>query len=145
VAHRNGRRPRLTVALRERLGRLLPMWYRPVEVAEILGVCKDTVQRGWVRSGAPHIRDEDGLIWVAGEQLVAWLEVASSSPSGKGVSLGRGEAFCLSCQAAVRISGDVSRELQGPAILVSGECEACGANVARFVSARRGEQGGSYE
>jgi hypothetical protein len=129
MAHRPGRRPRLTNDLKRRLGRLLPMEYKPAEIAETLGVCKDTVCRGWVRAGAPHRRTDTGRIWIVGSELANWLRGFDRSGAA---TLEDGEAFCLSCQAAVRMQGPLDREVQGPAVLVRGTCPDCGGTVARF-------------
>jgi hypothetical protein len=119
----------LTKAIRDRMRRLLPMEYRPSEVAEALGVCADTVRRGWVRSGAPHRRDATGHIWICGTDLAAWLRSMQATTS---VELQEGEAYCLHCQDAVTVEGPIEREVCGPAVLVRGVCACCGSGVARF-------------
>ena len=122
------RRPRVTKAVRSRLGRLLEMAYRPSELAEELGVCVDTVRRGWLRAGAPHERDEDGAVWLVGTEVAAWLEAMGDRPK---VVLEPGEAYCLRGQAGVAmVEGE--REAVGPAVLVRGRCTRCGGRVARF-------------
>ena len=127
-AEENVSRPRVTRAVRSRLGRLLEMRYRPSELAEELGVCVDTVRRGWLRAGAPHERDEAGEVWLMGTEVAAWLEAMGDRPK---VVLGPGEAFCLHCQAAVAIVEE-EREATGGAVLVRGRCARCGGRVARF-------------
>ena len=122
------RRPRVTKAVRARLDRLLEMRYRPSELAEELGVCADTVTRGWVRAGAPHSRDEQGRIWLVGTEVAAWLESMAERPH---VTLGPGEAYCLQCQAAVKMQCP-ERECRDRVVLVRGWCAQCGARVARM-------------
>ena len=126
------RRPRVTKAVRSRLGRLLEMQYRPRELAEELGVHPDTVRRGWLRAGAPHMRDEDGAVWLVGTEVAAWLEAIAARPK---VVLGPGEAYCLHCQAGVAMV-DGEREATGAAVLVRGRCGRCGGLVARFETAK---------
>ena len=87
-----GRRPRLTKDLKGRLHELLPMEYRPSEVAEVVGVSVDTIYRGWLRAGAPHRRDDTGHIWIVGSELATWLRGFERKLS---VTLEEGEVFCL--------------------------------------------------
>lgn len=123
------RRPRITKAVRNRIRRLLYMEYAPSEIAEELGITKDTLYRGWLRAGAPHRRDETGRIWICGTDLAAWIQDMGDGPS---VTLEEGEAFCLRCQKAIRIQGPVTREPSQRAVLVRGTCPQCGSGVARF-------------
>lgn len=127
------RQPRVTKQIRDRMGRLLPMEYRPSEIAEVLGVSKDTIYRGWVPAGVPCRRDEVGNLWIVGTDLAAWLRERLKKPS---VHLREGEAFCLHCQRAVEIGPPIEREVAERAILVRGTCPRCGSSVARFVSAK---------
>jgi hypothetical protein len=126
----------MTKTLKARLGRLLEMQYRPSEIAEELGISKDTVYRGWIPAGAPHVRDESGQLWLVGTELAAWLldQDAVRAP----VTLMPGEAYCMRCKAAVRIAGEVTREPAGYAVMVRGSCAVCGAGVARLVGREDG-------
>jgi len=108
------------------------MLYRPSELAEELGVCVDTVRRGWLRAGAPHERDEDGGVWLMGTEIAAWLEAIGDRPK---VVLAPGEAYCLHCRAGVAMSEE-GREPVGAAVLVRGRCARCGGRVARFEKAK---------
>jgi len=130
------RRPRITKQLRDRMGRLLPMEYRPSELAEELGVHVDTIYRGWVPAGAPHRRDEADQLWIVGTELTAWLRQFIARIS---VRLGEGEGYCMRCNRAVRIAPPIEREVAIHAILVRGRCPQCGSGVARFVSAEEGD------
>lgn len=125
------RRPRITKQVRDRMRRLLNMEYAPSEIADLLGITKDRLYRGWLPAGAPHRRDENGRIWICGTDLAAWLRELMQTSA---VCLADGEAFCLRCQAAVTIVGDITREPAQRAVLVRGTCEQCGGGVARFVS-----------
>lgn len=106
------------------------MEYRPSEIARELGVSKDTLYRGWVPAGAPHRRDESGHIWIVGTELAAWLQQFQQEH----VPLDEGEAYCLHCQQAVAMVGEVTRSPSKYAVLVKGRCAVCGGEVARFVS-----------
>ena len=109
---------------------MLPMEYRPSEIARELGIHKDTVCRGWIPAGAPHRRDEHGNIWIVGTELVEWMSEILDKPK---VKLGKDQAYCLSCQRAVTVNGPVTREPSKHAILVRGTCSICGVIVGRFV------------
>ena len=126
------RRPRITKTIRDRMGRLLPMEYRPGEIAEVLGVHRDTLYRGWLPAGAPHRVDEaTGEIWIVGVELAAWLRALIARP---GVRLGEGEAYCLRCQRAVAMLDPDEGEPCGAAWLVRGRCPQCGGMVARLTA-----------
>jgi hypothetical protein len=126
------RRPRVTKAILGRLGRLLEMEYRPSEIAEVLGVHKDTIYRGWVPAGAPHRRDEAGNLWIVGTWLAAWLR--DQMGTGLTASLADGEAYCMHCRRAVVMAPPLTRVAAQRAILVRGVCPQCGGGVARFES-----------
>ena len=126
------RKPRVTKLVRSRLARLLDMRYKPSELAEELGVCADTVRRGWLPAGAPHVRDEDG-VWLLGTEVAAWLQAMVDKPT---VTLGPGEAYCLQCRRAVAVE-DARRERLEHAVLLRGRCALCGARVARLESQKQ--------
>jgi len=122
------RKPRLTKRVRDRLRRLLPMEYKPAEIATILGITKDTLYRGWIPAGAPHRRDESGTIWFVGTDLAAWLR----SQQRVSMPLQPGEAFCMRCKRAVLMAGPLERQPAQYAHLVRGHCPQCGARITRF-------------
>ena len=126
-----GRQPRITKGVRDRIRRLLPMEYRPSEIATVLGVNKDTVLRGWVRAGLPHRRTDGGEIGIIGTVLAAWLRQQIRKPR---VKLGPGQGYCLRCHKAVTMRPPFTREIAGNAVLVQGTCPQCQGSVARFVS-----------
>lgn len=133
MGYKSGRvyQPRLTKQVRDRLRRLLPMEYRPREVARELGVSPDTLYRGWIPAGAPHRREADDTIWIVGTDLAAWLQTLVRHST---VTLKEGEAFCLRCQQAVVMTGPLERVAAKYAWLIRGTCPQCGNRVARFES-----------
>ena len=126
------RQPRVTKEVRDRIRRLLPMEYRPSEIATVLGVNKDTVLRGWVRAGLPCRRGKSGEVWIIGSVLAAWLRQQIRKPR---VKLGPGQAYCLRCHKAVTMRPPLTQEYSQHAILVQGTCPQCTGAIARFVSA----------
>jgi hypothetical protein len=125
------RRPRLTRAVRRAVGRLLDMEYRPRELAEVLGVHKDTVYRGWVPAGLPHRREPTGELWIVGTEAAAWL---MSQTDGQSISLGEGQFYCMRCRESVTAEVE-HRRAEQHADLLFGTCPMCGRRVARFVRA----------
>jgi hypothetical protein len=59
--------------------RLLPMRYKPSEVAALLHVPAQTLYRTWVQAGMPCERDESGNLWIVGTDLRAWIDAQSAS------------------------------------------------------------------
>ena len=73
---------------------LLPMLYRPSELAEELGVSAAVV-REWIDKGLPHQRDHRGHLWIDGRQVTEWVKVTRQRPAGR-VPNPRGETPCPS-------------------------------------------------
>ena len=109
---------------------LLPMLYRPSEIAVELGVPAHMVRR-WVGVGVPHERDGRGHIWINGRQLADWVE--TQRQSRRGPELGPDEGYCMRCRRAVSISQPL-RRANGRARVLSGACPLCGAAVNRGVA-----------
>ncbi len=124
------RKPRITKQVRDRLQRLLPMEYRPDEIAAILGITKDTLYRGWIPAGAPQRRDATGNLWLMGTELATWLRAQQRQKQ----PLAAGEAFCFRCQVAVVMQAPFSRQPAQYAIQLRGYCPNCGAIVTRLVA-----------
>ena len=106
---------------------LLPMLYRPRELAEDLGVSAYTV-RQWVSHGAPHGRDARNHIWISGDRFAQWVD-ALRSRGGVG-RLGPNQGYCVRCRTAVQLVSPV-RCRNGKSTLLRATCPRCGADVCR--------------
>lgn len=122
----------MSKAQASRLRGLLPMEYRPTELAREIGCHRSTIYESYVPNGCPHRRDANGHLWIVGTEFAAWArEVAIRSTS---VTLKDDEAFCLRCGAAVKIRGPITEKAAKSAIIRHGRCPQCFGDVARFVS-----------
>lgn len=108
---------------------LLPMRYRPAELAVELGVPARTI-RDWVDRGLPHAHDRRGHLWIEGRAFARWVE--AERRAGFGLELADGEAYCLACRRPVALLNP-SRTTQGKRALLQGACPHCGKPVHRGV------------
>jgi len=109
---------------------LLPMLYKPSELARDLGIPVSTL-RDWVRIGVPHQRDGRGHIWINGVEFAQWVEVQRGLR--RGPSLGTGEAYCFCCRQVVRLVEPKS-VASGKKILLQADCPQCGGRINKGVS-----------
>ena len=129
-------RLRLTHRVIVRAPGLLPMLYRPKELAEELGMSSMTIA-DWVKNGLPHQRDGRGHLWINGEELAGWIaQVRQSRQSRPRSRLGPNEGFCLRCRKAVELVNPTA-EVHGKRVLYRGSCPVCGGGVHR--AGRHGE------
>lgn len=118
-----------------RLRRLLDMRYRPAELAEEIGCHVDTVYRSYIPAGCPHTRDKSNHIWINGKEFAKWVREITSD---NGTPLDDDEAFCLKCNEAVRMTGELKvRPTNKYLELVTGVCPECGTTVNRARARRR--------
>lgn len=128
------RRPRITHAQRVRLSGLLPMEYRPTELAREIGCHRSTIYESYVPNGCPHRRDRNGHLWIVGTDFAAW---ARATIQQSRIALGAGEAFCMRCKRAVVMRGPLREVEAKGALLIHGTCPQCFGEVARFESPDR--------
>jgi len=108
---------------------LLPMLYRPTELAEDLHVPARTI-REWTGKGMPHQRDRRGHIWINGTEFFQWVETMRQPVHTGG--LGPNEAYCVRCNRPVQLVDPVLHTA-GVSPLLQGSCPHCGATVNRGV------------
>ena len=106
---------------------LLPMLYRPSELAEELGVSAAVV-REWADKGLPHQRDHRGHLWMDGRQVTEWVQVTRQRPAGS--KMAEDQAYCFRCCRAVELRDPMARQ-RGKQILLSGVCPQCGGTINR--------------
>gem|GEM_PF-576945 len=119
---------RLDGSQRNRLIRLLDMFYSPSELAEEVGFTRRQVYRVYIPAGCPHERDERRHIWINGKVFRGWCE--ETYPR---VSIGQDETFCLSCKKAVKITNPI-RKQKGRLHYWISQCPNCGRKLARIIT-----------
>ena len=87
-----------------KLSRLLDMMYKPSEIAEEIGVTQDTVYRSYLPAGLPHVRDNNGLVWIHGPAFVGWARETISKKRSKAKGLGENQAWCMRCNRPVEMT-----------------------------------------
>ncbi len=108
---------------------LLPMLYRPAELAVDLGVL-DRVVREWLRRDLPHQRDERGHVWIDGREAAQWVNRIQRSRSTP--KLADDEAYCLPCHGSVKLLNP-TRTQHGKQIVLHGCCPNCGTSIHRGI------------
>ena len=126
------RSPRITHAQRVRLGGLLPMEYKPTELAQKIGCHRSTIYDSYLPAGCPHRRDKLGHIWIVGTDFAAW---ARATIQRSRIDLQPGEAFCMHCKRPVVMRGPLTEVEAKGTLLIRGKCAQCFGDVARFESA----------
>ncbi len=106
---------------------LLPMLYRPAELARDLEIPESTL-RDWLGLGLPHQRDERGHIWINGREFAAWVKASRRSPSSR--KMAEDEAYCFRCQHPVKMVKP-SVTYRGKQVLLSSTCPSCGSAINR--------------
>ena len=106
---------------------LLPMLYRPSELAQDLDIAESTL-RDWLNTGLPHQRDERGHIWINGREFAEWIKASRRSPSSR--KMAEDEAYCFRCQQPVKLINPAVTS-RGKQRLLSGNCAACGSTIHR--------------
>lgn len=122
-----------------KLSRLLDMWYKPSEIAEEIEVPTDTIYRTYLTAGCPHKRDESNLIWIRGTEFATWVHGINELSNKKAFTLAENQAWCVSCNQVVEISGGRERSMKRNLRIIQGRCAKCGAKVNRLKSGK--EQG----
>jgi hypothetical protein len=107
---------------------LLPMLYTISELSEELRIPHTTL-RGWLIAGAPYQRDDNGHLWVNGEQFSAWVKNQHKPRTPR--RLNEGEGYCLHCNQIIRIHSPQVHVIKGKLIHIRGICPVCGHKINR--------------
>jgi hypothetical protein len=125
---------RLDGMQRNKLKRLLDMFYTPRELAEEIGVNVDRVYMVYVPGGCPHERDEQRHIWINGKSFRRWFEETYAKRDLK-----TGEAFCKTCKHAVMMVNPI-RKQKDQLIYGVCKCPKCGRGLVRIIDYHRKRQ-----
>ena len=108
---------------------LLPMLYKPAELAEDLNLPVRTLY-DWLKTGVPHAQDAHGNLWINGWDFAGWV-AANRKPHGNRQKLNEDQAYCLRCKQAVTLVDPRREHIKGRLILIKGRCPRCGAGINR--------------
>jgi len=122
-------KPKLPHSVIVRAPGLLPMLYRPAELAQDLGVSDRTV-REWLMKDLPHERDERGHLWIDGRKAVEWVNSLRHLRARS--KLADDEAYCLPCHRPVKLLNP-TRTQRGKQIVLHGSCPNCGTSIHRGI------------
>ena len=107
---------------------LLPMLYTVRELSEDLGMPERTL-RDWLKGGAPHNWDERRRIWINGQEFASW--VVAQRRQRRRVPLADNEAYCLSCNQAVKLHNPVTIPIKAKLVRIQGTCPVCQCEINR--------------
>jgi len=122
-----------------KLGRLLNMLYKPAEIAEEIGVNKDTIYRSYLPAGLPHTRDGQGSIWIHGPAFVAWAKETISRKKSKRAGLPEDHAWCMKCNHPVLLIDPKIKIVKHNLDLLQAPCPNCRTIVNRLRSHNGGQ------
>lgn len=123
---------RLNGAQRTRLRRLLDMHYKPSELANVIGFSRRQIYRVYLRLGLLYERDQTGHLWINGKYFAKWY-----SQTFQKTSLGKNEAFCLTCKKAARFIKSTTKRKGELSYLIC-RCPNCGRKLAKIIKNSRG-------
>jgi hypothetical protein len=117
-----------------RLRRLQDMLYTPAELADELGVLRETIYRSYLALGAPCGRDPNDRIWINGKLFATWAhEIIRMRRDKPRLPLDQDHAWCMRCNKIVPIQHLVKKTYRGYMYQLSGKCPECRTRVNRFL------------
>lgn len=124
--------PQLGRAQVIRLSRLLNMYYRPAEIAELLDVHVDTVRRSYLAAGCPHRRGKNGHIWIVGTAFKDWAEdVIAKRRRRTSEPMADDEGWCFKCKGRVKMVKPKILSVNRYIEIQQSICPVCGTKVNR--------------
>lgn len=114
-----------------KLSRLLDMMYKPSEIAEEIGVTQDTIYRSYLPAGLPHVRDEEGHVWIHGPAFVSWARETISKKKSQRVGLPDNHAWCMKCNRAVELVNPKIKTVNRYLELLQARCPNCSKKINR--------------
>ena len=108
---------------------LLPMLYKPSELAIELGIPVSTL-KDWLHCGAPHQRDDRDHIWINGLAFAIWVE-ESRTRKRTHRTLQDHEGYCLRCNEIVELNSITIEHVKGKLVHIRGICIHCGGKISR--------------
>ena len=119
-------RGRLSGQQKTRLKKLLNMMYKTSEIAEEIGFEMRQIYRVYIPLGLPHEKDDKNRIWINGSEFREWALETYKKPS-----VGKNEAYCLTCKKSIEIINPEWKEKEGLFYLLC-SCPVCKRKIARI-------------
>lgn len=126
---------RMTRGKAQKLLRLLPMRYKPSEIAREIGVTTDTIYRSYLPAGAPCEKDASGNLWIVGADFGRWCYEFVTMRTGKKPkrTMSEYQAFCVRCNDVIDITKPKTGRKNARGVMnISGTCPKCGGKVNKF-------------
>lgn len=128
--------PRLNRSQIGRMKRLLDMQYTVAELAREVGLSVDAVYRTYIPAGVPVHIDEKKRVWIHGLAFSEWVRNNLAARRTNKKPMDEDTAFCLRCNAIVKILGAKVTPYKRGVRQMSGRCPTCRGAINRFLSAR---------
>jgi hypothetical protein len=116
------------------------MLYKPAEIAEEIGVTKDTVYRSYLPAGLPHTRDAKGNIWIHGPAFVDWARQTIAQKKRKRKGLPDDHAWCMKCNQPVLLIHPKIKPVNRYLEILQAPCPTCHKTVNRARARQEGQQ-----
>ncbi|MCD4751632.1 MAG: hypothetical protein K8R40_01035 [Anaerolineaceae bacterium] len=120
---------RLDGKQRNRLKRLLNMWYKPSELAEEIGMPVNHIYRVYIPLGCSHERDEMRHIWINGQEFRDWYIETYKKTKGT-----PGQAHCHTCKKSVHAINTETKQTPKGLVYEVGYCPNCGRRISRIIT-----------
>ena len=135
---RQSEKPLFRHAQAVKIARLLDMLYKPVELAEELGVSTDTVRRSYIPAGCPVTKDNTGHVWIHGTSFATWAKGLIRQRTKKSrPKLAENRAYCLLCKCLVDFENPTARPINAVLELLQAPCPKCGKTVNKIQGYRK--------
>jgi hypothetical protein len=122
------RKGRLNGNQKNKLARLLDMFYMPSELAEEVGFNKRQIYRVYIPVGCPYVKDVNNHIWINGKNFRDWVVDVYRK-----CEVTKNQAFCITCKKAVNMIDPVMKE-EGRLSYYICNCPNCGRKLARIIT-----------
>lgn len=122
----------------KKLARFLDMMYKPAEIADELGVTRDTVVRSYIPAGCPHVKDATGHTWINGKEFAKWASeitqarLESYDNESNREKLKENQAYCMHCRQRVEFTATSQKDVKRWTVMVLGTCNICGGKVNKL-------------
>ena len=107
---------------------LLPMLYKPSELAKELCIHRRTLYDWLNKNGAPYTRDAHNHIWINGEDFAQWIAKYKKETHRK---LEENEAYCMRCKKIVQLEKPTIIPIKAKLINIRGICPFCQGTIVR--------------
>ncbi len=125
-------RPRFKRSQIIRLERLMNMMYTPGEIAEEIGISRETIWSDYLQAGLPH-KKLLNHIWINGIDFKRWALEIHRLNTAPADPMDEIEAVCFRCRKRVTISDPRIEPFGKVALRLVGTCPNCGTKLNRAI------------